>query len=199
MNPMPIILASSSKSRLSLLEKIGIIPTKIISPDIDETPLKKENPRNLAMRLSKLKAEKIAIEVKNGLIIGADSVSARGSIILPKAQTDDEVRYCLKIFSGRRHRVYTGVSIIKIENSQIISRRDKVVETIVKFKSLTDAEIENYVRSKEGIGKGGGFSVAGIGQVFINFISGSHSNIIGLPLFETRNMLLSLGYDIFNR
>ena len=199
MNPVPIILASSSKSRLLLLEKIGITPTKIISPDIDETALKKENPRNLAIRLSKLKAEKISIEVKNGLVIGADSVSARGSIILPKAQTDEEVRYCLKIFSGRRHRVYPGVSIIKVENSQIISRRDKVVETIVKFKRLTDAEIENYVKSKEGIGKGGGFSVSGIGQVFINFISGSHSNIIGLPLFETRNMLLSLGYDIFNR
>ena len=197
MNQLPIILASSSKSRLDLLKTIGIIPSQIISPDIDETPLKKESPRNLAARLSQEKSKKIASNIENGYVIGADSVSARGSIILPKAQSDEDVRYCLKIFSGRRHNIYTGVTILKVENNHIIAKRDRIVNTIVKIKRLTETEIEAYVRSKEGLGKGGGICILGIAQVFVSFISGSHSNIIGLPLFETKNMLLSLGYDIF--
>jgi septum formation protein len=199
MNHLPLILASSSPNRLNILYNIGIIPEKIISPDIDETPLKKEKPRNLAARLGKLKAEKIASEVENGYVIAADTVSARGNLILPKAINDEDVRYCLNILSGRRHRVYSGVTIIKIQNNQIIDRRDKIVQTIIKFKKLTEKEIESYIKSKEGIEKGGGFSICGIGQIFISFISGSYSNVGGLPLFETRNMLDSLGYDILNR
>jgi septum formation protein len=199
MDNIPIILASSSESRLRLLKAIGIIPEKVIPAEIDETPLKKEKPANLASRLAKEKAEKIAASIKTGYIIASDSVSARGTIILPKAQTDEEVRYCLKIFSGRRHTVYTGVTIVKMENGKLVGQRNKLVKTIVKIKRLTDSEIESYVKSKEGLGKGGGFSISGIGQVFVSFISNSYSNIVGLPLFETRNMLLSLGYDIFDR
>lgn len=199
MNNPPIILASSSEGRLLLLNKIGIYPDQILSPDIDETPLKKEKPRSLSIRLGRLKAEKIASMIDNGYVIGADSVSARGNIILPKAQTDEDVRYCLEIFSGRRHNTYTGVTILKIENGEIIDRREKIVKTIIKFKTLTKSEIQAYIDSKEGLGKGGGISISGVAQIFVTFISGSYSNIIGLPLFETRNMLLSLGYDIFNR
>ena len=199
MNNIPIILASSSESRLKLLKSIGIFPEKIIPADIDETPLKKEKPANLASRLAREKAWKVASSVRNGYIIAADSVSARGTIILPKAQTDEEVRYCLKIFSGRRHNVYTGVTIVKMLDGEIVIQREKLVKTIVKIKRLTDAEIEAYVKSKEGIGKGGGLSISGIAQIFVSFVSNSYSNIIGLPLFETRNMLLSLGYDILDR
>jgi septum formation protein len=199
MSSLPLILASSSQRRLNLLRQISIEPDVVISPDIDETRLKKENPRNLAIRLSKLKAEKIASTTENGYVLSADSVCACGNIVLPKAQNDEDVRYCLKTLSGRRHQVYTGVTIIKVQSGQIISTRNRIVKTIVKIKSLTDSEIEGYILSKEGIGKGGGFAISGIAEVFISFVAGSYSNIVGLPLFETRNMLVSLGYDIFQR
>ena len=196
MTKLPLILASSSKSRLSLLKNIGIIPDKIIPSNIDETPLKKEKPSNLASRLSNEKAKKVSSLVKDGYILAADSVSARGNLILPKAENNEDVRYCMEIYSGRRHNVYTGVTILKIIDYEIADQRHRLVKSIVKFKRLTNQEIEAYIRTKEGIGKGGGICISGYAQIFISFISNSYSNIMGLPLFETRNMLLSLGYDI---
>jgi septum formation protein len=193
MTNIPLILASSSPRRLELLSRIGIIPDQILPADIDETEQKQELPKDLVVRLAKAKAEKIASEVEKAYIIGADTVTAMGRRILPKALNDDDVRLCLKLLSGKRHQVYTAVTIIK-KNILEITERHRLVKSIVRFKRLTLEEIELYVTSQEGINKAGGCSIQGLVESFIPFISGSHSNILGLPLFETRNMLLSLGF-----
>jgi septum formation protein len=193
MTNIPLILASSSPRRLELLSRIGIIPNQILPADIDESEQKQELPRNLVSRLAKAKAEKIASEVDKAYIIGADTVTALGRRILPKALNDDDVRFCLNLLSGKRHQVYTGITIIKKNGSETLER-NRLVQSIVRFKRITDQEIELYVQSKEGINKAGGCSIQGLVESFIPFISGSHSNILGLPLFETRNMLISLGF-----
>ncbi len=196
MTKIPLILASSSPRRIELLSRIGIIPDKIIPADIDETEQKGELPKDLSSRLSKAKAEKIANEVDAAYIIGADTVAAIGRRILPKALNDDDVRSCLKLLSGKRHQVYTGVTIIKKNGSEILEKH-RLVKSILRFKRLTLEEIDLYIKSKEGLNKAGGFSLQGFAEVFVPFIGGSYSNILGLPLFETRNMLLSLGF--FNK
>lgn len=192
---LPIILASQSPSRLKLLNSINITPSDIVPADIDETPAPKELPRNLASRLANEKAKKVLNKVENGYIIAADTVVAVGRRILPKALVDNDVAYSLRMLSGRRHRVYTGVTIIKVQDSDIITTSHKVVTTVVKMKRLTLGEIAFYVASKKGLNKAGGYSIKGLGQCLIQFVNGSVSNVIGLPLFETRNMLLSLGFD----
>lgn len=195
---IPVILASQSPSRLALLASISIIPDIVIPADIDETPLSKELPRALALRLACQKANKIVGMQKNGYIIAADSVVAVGGRILPKALSDAGVAYSLNMLSGRRHKVCTGVNIVKVQSGHIIASRNGIVQTTVKVKRLTKQEINTYVQSQEGISKAGGYAIQGLAQFFIQFIRGSVSNVIGLPLFETRNMLLSLGYDCIN-
>ncbi len=193
MSHIPIILASGSPARLELLKKVGISPTVIIS-DVDETELKGELPAKVAERLAIAKAERVAEGHSRAIIIGADSVCCVGRRILPKATTDDMVRSCMKLLSGRRHNIYTGVCVIKKSEGNIL-RRIRTVKTVVQFKNLTDMEIEKYVSSGEGLGKAGGYAVQGCVQSYVSFIGGSFSNIIGLPLFETCNMLVSLGYN----
>ncbi len=193
---IPIILASQSPSRLDLLAKINIIPHEVIPAEIDETPLARELPKDLALRLANQKANKVARMVSNGYIIAADSVVAIGRHILSKAVSDADVQNSLTMLSGRRHRVYTAVMIIKkVQGNSLIASSIRVVRTIVKVKRLTAQEITAYVASKDGLNKAGGYTLQGMAQFFISFINGSVSNVMGLPLFETRNMLLSLGFD----
>lgn len=190
---LPLILASASPNRVELLARIQIIPDQIIPADIDETEYPKEIPRKVAERLAYAKAHKVASMIEEGYIIGADTVAAVGRRILPKALDDDMVRSCLTLLSGRRHRLYTGVTVIKKENG-IIQERHRLVQTILKFKRLTDSEIELYIASKEGINKAGGYAIQGLVQAYIEYIGGSFSNVVGLPLCELRNMLISLGF-----
>jgi septum formation protein len=192
---MNLILASSSPSRLKLLANIKIVPTIIDPADIDETPLKAELPNHLATRLAKLKADKISQKYQTGYVIGADTVTARGRRILPKALNDDDVLYCLKLLSGARHRVYTGVTINLISDGKIIKTSSKLVTTIVKFKNLDQNEIDQYIESKEGIDKSGATNIEGLASKFVSFINGSYTNIIGLPLYETYSMLKGLGFN----
>lgn len=193
MKDLPIILASASPARLELLSRIGIKP--IVSPaDIDESEYKKELPQEVASRLSQTKAETIAKNIDEGYVIGADSVSAVGRRIMPKAITPQMVADCLKAFSGRRHNLFTGVHIIK-KTLEKVEVRHRIVHTVIKFKALSNAEIDYYVQSGEGLNKAGGYSIQGFAQSYVSFIGGSFSNIIGLPLYETRNMLVSLGYN----
>lgn len=191
---MLVILGSESPSRLKLLNRIKIVPDKIIPANIDETPLKKEKAHLLSKRLAIKKAQHITTQINyNAIIIAADTVVENRQQILAKAESDDLVECCLRSLSGRRSRLYTSVCMIKKDENSITTRI-KTVKTTIKFKRLTENEISYYIKSQEGLNKAGGFAIEGIAGSFIEFISGSYSNIVGLPLFETRNMLISLGF-----
>ena len=189
-----LVLASASPARLKLLERIGIAPYAVMPADIDESEHRGELPRNIASRLSISKAEKIALEIKDGYILAADSVAALGRRTLPKAINDSMVRDCLKKQSGRKHSLYTGICIIKKVDGKIIATSSKVVMSKIKFKLLTENEIEHYVSLGEGVNKAGGYTISGYAESFVEFLIGSHSNVIGLPLYETRMMLTGLGF-----
>lgn len=176
-----LILASASPRRLALLAQIGVTPDEVIATDIDETPLKKETPRALALRLARDKAEAVKA---HGCVLAADTVVAVGRRVLPKAETEPEARACLALLSGRGHRVYTGVAL---KTSQGV--RERLVETRVTFKRLSPAEINAYIASGEWRGKAGGYAVQGLAGRYITNIVGSYSNIVGLPLYETANLL----------
>jgi septum formation protein len=186
------ILASSSPRRLALLKDIGIVPDKIIAADIDETPKSKELPRPLAARLAREKLKSVAVKEPQGFILAADTVVACGRRILPKAENEEEVRECLKLLSGRRHHVYTGVAL-RTPKGKIIER---IGDSTVTFRLLAPAEIDTYAKSGEGIGKAGGYAIQGRAAALIRFISGSYSNIVGLPLFDVAQMLRGAGYGI---
>lgn len=181
------ILASSSPRRLALLKDIGITPTKVVAADINETPRPAELPRKLAQRLAREKCAAIAAKEPQGIILAADTVVGCGRRVLLKAETNDEVKECLKLLSGRRHHVYTGVAI-RAPNGKILER---VADSTVIFRVLSDADIESYVVSSEGIGKAGGYAIQGLAAGYIRYISGSHSNIVGLPLFDVAQLLRS--------
>jgi len=191
---LPLILASSSPRRKDLLARLHITPDQIIAADINEAPRKQELPKHLATRLSEEKAQKISAQIKVGYIIAADTIVTLGRRPLGKAENKDDVAKFLSLLSGRRHRVYTAVTIIKKSNNGDEIVRTKFSETIIKFKNLTGHEIASYAANGEGIGKAGGYSIQGYAESFVSFLSGSHSNVIGLPLFEVRNMLTSLGF-----
>lgn len=177
----PLVLASASPRRLALLAQIGVAPDQVIAADIDETPLKGETPRALALRLARRKAEAAGIE--GARVLAADTVVAVGRRILPKAETEQEARFCLALLSGRGHRVYTGVALKQAET------RLRLVETRVTFKRLSAAEIDAYLASDEWRGKAGGYAAQGLAGRFITNIVGSYSSIVGLPLYETANLL----------
>jgi septum formation protein len=185
-----LILASSSQRRRDLLLQVGITPDKIISADIDETPLKKEMPRNYALRLAKEKALKVYAANMGSFIIAADTVVFCGRTILPKAESEDDVRKCLQKLSGRAHMVVTAVCVINPEGKQSL----KYASARVISKRLLPSEIEAYVKSGDGVGKAGGYAIQGFAGSFVKTINGSYSAIVGLPLFETVNMLTGLGY-----
>jgi len=186
----PLILASASPRRLQLLEQIGIVPARVIPADIDETPLPNELPRAQAKRLAELKADAIAADNPDSFILAADTVVGCGRRILPKAENEAEARKCLKLLSGRRHRVYGGVCLIAPDGRRTL----KVVQTAVVFKSLSEGDIKTYIASDEWRDKAGAYGIQGKAAVFVRQIVGSYSNVVGLPLFETNGMLKGLGY-----
>ena len=188
--PPRLILASASPRRRDLLAQIGITPDAILATETDETPRKAENPRHLALRLARAKAEVAA--TPDAAILAADTVVAAGSRILPKAETEAQARACLTLLSGRRHRVLTAV-VLRLPDGAM---RERLVESVVAFARLTQAQQDAYIASNEWHGKAGGYAIQGLAASFIRFLSGSHSNVVGLPLFETAQLLRSAGWEI---
>ncbi|OUS08446.1 septum formation protein Maf [Rhodobacterales bacterium 52_120_T64] len=185
---MRLILGSGSPRRRELLAQIGVVPDEIRPADIDETPHNNEMPRPYAARLAVEKAQAIK---SDDLILSADTVVAVGRRILGKPVDAGEAAQFLLLLSGRRHRVITGVAL-RI-GDKIWSRQ---IETVVKFKRLSDMELSAYLRSDEWRGKAGGYAIQGIGGAFIPSINGSYTNVVGLPLTETANMLIGAGYPL---
>lgn len=184
------ILASASPRRLDLLAQIGLTPDAVMPADINEDPLSGELPRIHAQRLAREKASKIASEKPSAFILAADTVVGVGRRILPKAETEAQARYCLNLMSGRGHRVFTGVALAFGEKMT-----SRVVETRIKFKRLSEAELTAYIQSGEWQGKAGGYGIQGYAESFISHLNGSYSNVVGLPLFETRTLLHGAGYE----
>ncbi len=171
-----------------LLEQIGFSPDVVDPPDIDETALGREPPRLLALRLAESKVRTVACSHSNAVILGADTVVYCGQRLLPKATRAEDVRYCLNLLSGRRHRVSTGLCVMA--PGEKIHRR--LVTTILRFKRLSDDDIEAYVTCGEGLGKAGGYAIQGCAETFIPWIRGSYSNVMGLPLHETACLLQAM-------
>ena len=187
----PLVLASSSPRRRQLLERLGVTPARIVSPDIDETPLKAETPRAYALRLAQAKAAAVA-RAPDEIVLAGDTTVALGRRILPPAATEGVQRELLGKLSGRRHHVLSAVCVINREGRA----RTRLVDTIVAFKPLSPQEIEAYVAGGEGLGKAGGYAVQGYAEAFVRFLAGSHSGVIGLPLFETRALLRWAGLPL---
>jgi septum formation protein len=185
------ILASASPRRRDLLAQVGRVPDLIINPDIDETPVPGELPEEHALRLATEKAVRAARDpaTQGAFVLGADTVVACGRRILPKAEDPDTARACLKLLSGRRHRVVGGVAVVDPERRP----RTRACVTTVAFKRLTEEEIDAYIASGEWDGKAGGYAIQGRAAVFVRFIGGSYSNVVGLPLYETERLLESVG------
>jgi septum formation protein len=187
----PLVLASASPRRLDLLRQMGIEPAAIDPPDTDETPRRGEAPRAYAERMARVKLEVVASRHPEALVLAADSVVAVGRRILPKAETKEQARDCLVLLSGRRHKVVGGVALA-IPGGKV---RTRLVETVVRFKRLQEIEIELYLASGEWQGKAGGYAIQGLAARFIRQIIGSYSNVVGLPLFETVNLLAGHGFE----
>ena len=184
------ILASQSPRRLSLLAQIGVTPDAVSPADINEDPIEGEIPRDHAVRLSQEKAAKVAGDNPDNVILAADTVVGVGRRILPKAETLDQAKYCLNLLSGRGHRVFTAVALIKADGDMI----SRVVETRLTMKRLSSVELKSYLDSGEWEGKAGGYGIQGMAEAYISKLIGSYSNVVGLPLFETRNLLQGAGY-----
>lgn len=180
-----LVLASASPRRRDLLAQIGIVPDRIAPADLDETPLKGELPRPHALRLAEAKALAVAAEEPDALVLGADTVVALGRRILPKAEDEATARQCLEALSGRRHKVLSAVVLI-VPGAPA---RRRVVETVVSFKRLDAVEVAAYLAGGEWHGKAGGYAVQGRAAALIDFLSGSYSAVVGLPLHETANVL----------
>lgn len=185
MDKQKIILASASPRRNDILNRIGFSGFEIIPADIDETALNKESPSIYAKRMAVEKAAKIYETHKNAVIISGDTVVACGRRILPKTENEDEARMCLKLLSGRRHKIFGGISIIRPDGKQT----SRVIQTTVTFKRLTQDDIDLYIASKEWHGKAGGYGIQGFAEIFVKQINGSYSNIVGLCAYNTRQML----------
>lgn len=185
-----LILASASPRRVDLLAMAGITPDAILPADIDETPLKHELPRDLCVRLARGKAEKIASENPGAIVLGADTVVACGRRDLGKPADADDARRMLDILSGRRHKILGGLCVIGSDGKV----RTRLCETIVAFSRLSKHNIDAYIESGEWDGKAGGYAVQGLAATFVKFISGSHSNIVGLSVYDAVRMLDSAGY-----
>src|SRR5581483_9707195 len=192
------VLASGSPRRLTLVNQIGIEPDALRPADIDEMPKRGELPRACATRLARAKAEaalamiRIDDELKGAYILAADTVVAVGRRILPKAELLDEAGQCLRLLSGRNHRVHTSVCLVTPKESF----RQRHVESRVRFKRLSEQDIEAYLASGEWRGKAGGYAAQGIAGSFLVKIVGSYTNIVGLPLYETASLLAGEGYPI---
>jgi len=186
----PLVLASASPRRLDLLARLGILPDRTIATAIDETPFKGEIPRPHAERLALAKAEAAAAQAPAALVLAADTVVGLGRRILPKAETEQQARDCLALLSGRRHRVVSAVVLAMPDGRRL----RRIVESAVTFQRLTEQQVADYLSGGEWRGKAGGYAIQGRAESFIRFLSGSHSNVVGLPLFETAQLLRGVGW-----
>jgi septum formation protein len=186
----PLVLASASPRRLDLLAQVGVAPDRVDPADIDETPLRDETPRRHALRLAVEKARAVASRSPGAIVLAADTVVAVGRRILPKAETPEQAAYCLKLLSGRNHNVLTGVAAIAPDGREA----SRLVETRVQFKHLSDQEQADYLAGGEWNGKAGGYGVQGVAGGFIIDLHGSYTSVVGVPLYETLNLLTGLGY-----
>ena len=189
---MRLILASASPRRLELLARIGVVPSEVAPADIDESVPSNELPRDHALRLAREKAEAVAAKFPDALVLAADTVVAVGRRILPKVEDEATLRACMKLLSGRRHRVLTGVALA----APGAPVRTRLVETMIAMKRLSEEEIDHYASHGEWRGKAGGYALQGYGEVYVRHIAGSHSAVVGLPLAETRTLLQSAGYPL---
>lgn len=193
-----LVLASGSPRRIELLQQAGVEPDRILPTDVDETPQRAEHPRSLAKRLSRSKAEKAhaTLSEEGGgdapYILAADTVVSVGRRILPKADLIDEASNCLRLLSGRSHRVFTGLCMVTPSGKF----RQSVVETRVRFKRLSREELESYLGSGEWRGKAGGYAIQGLAGTFVVKLVGSYTNVVGLPLYETVNLLTGDGFKV---
>ena len=175
-----------------MLAQIGVTPDAVKPADINEEPMDGQLPRGHALRLAQEKAVKVAGHNPDCIILAADTVVGVGRRILPKTETPDEARTCLELMSGRGHRVFTGLAVIKADGEMI----SRVVETRLKMKRLSAPEIQAYLDSGEWKGKAGGYGIQGRAGAFIPSLIGSYTNVVGLPLFETKNLLQGAGYPL---
>lgn len=182
---MRLILASASPRRLDLLARIGVTPDAVVPADVDESIPTGELPRVHAQRLAREKAQAVAAREPDALVLAADTVVAVGRRILPKVEDEQTLRACMRLLSGRRHRVLTGVALA-IPHGAV---RERLVETMIAMKRLSPQEVDYYASQGEWRGKAGGYAIQGRAARFIAFVSGSYSNVVGLPLFETVALL----------
>ena len=189
---MRLVLASASPRRLDLLARIGVVPDAVVPADVDESVPRGELPRHHALRLAVEKAQAVAPVEPDALVLAADTVVAVGRRILPKVEDEATLRACMKLLSGRRHRVLTGVALAAPRQAL----RTRLVETMITMKPLSAEEIDFYAAHGEWLGKAGGYALQGYGEVYVRHIAGSYSNVVGLPLGETRNLLKASGYPI---
>ena len=185
-----LILASASPRRRELLARLGIVPDAVSAADIDESPLKAENPRVYARRMAREKAA--AVSGDGAFVLAGDTVVACGARILPKAEDEATARTCLNLLSGRRHRVLSAIALKGPDGTL----RERLSETIVRFKPLAAQEVDAYIAGGEWHGKAGGYAIQGSAEGLIAWIGGSHSGVVGLPLFETRALLKSAGFPL---
>jgi septum formation protein len=188
--PPALVLASASPRRLDLLRQIGLEPDRIEPQDLDETPRAKETPRRLALRLAADKAAAAALHAPDAYVLAADTVVALGLRLLGKAEDAAQARAWLRLLSGRAHRVFTGVAVIAPSGRTAV----RLAEARVRFKRLTDREIEGYLATEEWRGKAGAYAIQGRAGGFVIEVQGSYSAVIGLPLYETRMLLEGVGF-----
>ncbi|HYY82881.1 MAG TPA: Maf-like protein [Beijerinckiaceae bacterium] len=193
-----LVLASGSPRRLALLQQAGLEPDALLPADIDETPLKSETPRELVRRLARTKAEvarrtaRTREELEGAFVVAADTVVSVGRRILPKAEVVEEAAACLRLLSGRTHRVYTAVCVVTPRDAV----RERLVESRVRFKRLSREDMEGYLASGQWRGKAGGYAIQGLAGTFVVKLVGSYPNIVGLPLYETISLLDGEGFPV---
>ena len=193
-----LILASGSPRRLALLQQAGVEPDALLPADVDETPLRSESPREVVKRLARTKAEvarktaRNRDDLKDAFILAADTVVTVGRRILPKAEIIDEAAACLRLLSGRTHRVYTAVCVVSPKDHV----RERLVETRLRFKRLSRSEFEGYLASGEWRGKAGGYAIQGLAGAFAVKLVGSYTNVVGLPLYEAIALLDGEGFPV---
>jgi len=186
----PLVLASASPRRLELLARIGVVPDRVLPVDLDETPLKDELPRQLAARLARAKAEAAHAQAPDAIVLAADTVVGVGRRQLGKPADAGEARRFVELMSGRRHRVMTGICLIRPGGR----RSERLVTTILAFQRLTPQQIEAHLESGEWKGVAGGYQIQKRAEAWVRFLSGSHSNVVGLPLFEAAQLLRGAGW-----
>ena len=189
---MPLTLASASPRRLALLAQIGVLPDQVVAPNIDETPGPAEVPRLYARRMADAKAKAVAAmdSASGHFVLAADTAVAVGRRILPRAEDAAGVRACLGLLSGRRHHVFTAIVLLTPDGQ----RSERIVESAVIFARLIASQIDAYATCGEGVGKAGGYAIQGRAAAFVRLLTGSYSGVVGLPLFETAQLLRGRGY-----